>query len=179
MNVIKTANREYANRPKDERLPSVQALIDQATYDRDHSAERTYNLKDLAVVTDRDVAGIELGTLALQSPKGTAGFTHWSFGQLCRTVGAPAGYLRDLPPTLAADCLNHGLKDANPGTTKAQATEAYLTCEQTEGVSPRSFWGVAQGLTRNSQGSGYQDDRYLLDQLAAKVLARGAKLVAA
>jgi hypothetical protein len=23
--------------------------------------------------------------------------THWSFGQLCYLVGAPSGYLRDLP----------------------------------------------------------------------------------
>jgi hypothetical protein len=35
--------------------------------------------------------------------------THWSFGQLCSLVGAPAGYLRDLPAPLAAINLQHGL----------------------------------------------------------------------
>jgi hypothetical protein len=65
------------------------------------------------------------------------------------------------------------------GATREQATAAYDTCEQTETASPRSFWGAAQGLTRVSQASGYQDGRLELDQLAAAILARGRKLVAA
>jgi len=63
------------------------------------------------------------------------------------------------------------------GATKEQAEAAYARCEQTESVSPRSFWGIGQGLTRISQDAGYQDERYSLDKLAALVLARGAKLV--
>jgi len=63
------------------------------------------------------------------------------------------------------------------GATKDQAESAYLSCETHEAVSPRSFWGMAQGLTRVSQESGYSDDRFILDQLAAKVLSRGSKLV--
>jgi hypothetical protein len=35
--------------------------------------------------------------------------THWSFGQLASLVGAPSGYLRDLPAPLAAINLQHGL----------------------------------------------------------------------
>jgi hypothetical protein len=35
--------------------------------------------------------------------------THWSFGQLCGLVGAPAGYLRQLPGPLAGVNLQHGL----------------------------------------------------------------------
>jgi len=366
---INTAYREYANRPKDERFESVASLLQAAETDRAQSMERNYNLKDLAIVTDRDVAGIPDGGLRLQSPKGTAKFTHWSFGQTCRMVGAPAGYLRELPPSIAADALNYGLQEAagvtanllvkanggeptiractsdsygrvwdadlygqtarqildhdpawqlpidwsgNPagayrgdrdsflivtnggsivtdpsltgktdgsmfrgvlirnsevgassividtilfryicgnlmlwgamhdtrfrrrhvgskisrdvvreigriahawanaspakdealirtlidrelahtkeavldelktiGFTKDQALQAYERCEREEHVSPRSFWGIAQGLTRLSQDAGYQDGRYELDQLAAKVLARGARLVAA
>jgi len=62
------------------------------------------------------------------------------------------------------------------GATKEQAEAAYDACEQHEQVSPRSYWGVAQGLTRVSQGE-YQDGRYGLDRLAMAVLQRGAKLV--
>jgi hypothetical protein len=62
------------------------------------------------------------------------------------------------------------------GATKEQAEQAYVSCEQKESASPRSFWGIAQGITRNSQLASWQDDRFVLDQLAAKVLARGAKL---
>jgi hypothetical protein len=65
------------------------------------------------------------------------------------------------------------------GATLEQATAAYATCEATEQASPRSFWGAAQGLTRNSQETSYQDERHELDRLAATVLQRGRKLVAA
>lgn len=375
---IATAAREYAKRPQDERFESVDALLKDATHDRELSAERNYNLKDLQVVVAgpdgstigaRQYNGPDDQSLRLQSPKGLAKFTHWSFGQACRMVGAPASYLRDLPPALAADCLNHGIRESDGavanllvkqnggepivractsdsygrvwdaelygqvarqilnvdgawqlpmtwegtragayrgdrdsflivtnggsivddpslagngngamyrgllirnsevgassividtilfryicgnhmlwgamhdkrfrrrhvgtkitrevvreigriayswaqesttkdtaiirtlidrelaftkdavvdelkaiGYTKDQAIQAYETCERTERVSPRSFWGIAQGTTRLSQESGYQDDRFMLDQLAAKVMARGAKLVAA
>jgi len=383
---ITTAQSEYYKRPADERYPTVAALVDAAEYDRTHSAERVYNLRDLeAVVVDApqlkigqpgDCPGKEL---RLQSPTGNATLTHYAFGQLARTIGAPASYLRTLPPELAAANLNHGLHEAapvgttanllvkanggtpviractsetygrvwdgqlfgetlrhfNPGTgytlpptwdgkpagayrgdrdsflilvnggsivtdptlrngstrqtstdgsteagamfrgimlrnsevghcsitietvlyryicgnhclwgamidrtfrrrhvgaritrdtmaelntlawkwtrraasdderiirglidheiahtkeavidelkkmgaTKEQATDAYATCEIKEQASPRSFWGLAQGLTRNSQESGWQDERLQLDQLAAAVLKRGAALV--
>ena len=63
------------------------------------------------------------------------------------------------------------------GATEQQAETAYDLCEQKESASPRSYWGIAQGLTRASQESPYQDGRYLADKLAGLVLARGAKLV--
>lgn len=61
------------------------------------------------------------------------------------------------------------------GYTKDQAESAYLTCERTFEASPRSYWGLAQGTTRDSQTAGYQDERYSLDQLAAKLMAKGAR----
>lgn len=65
------------------------------------------------------------------------------------------------------------------GASKEAAEDAYKLCEMKETVSPRSFWGVAQGLTRLSQAETHQDDRYILDQLAAKVMVKGRKLVTA
>jgi len=35
--------------------------------------------------------------------------THFAFNQIAGLVGAPAGYLRKLHPTLVADCVNYGL----------------------------------------------------------------------
>jgi hypothetical protein len=367
---ISTAARQYANRPKDERFGSVADLVESAREDKRLSAECTYSLRDLSVMPDplREVPGSVDHGIVLQSPKGLATFTHWSFGQLCRMVGAPASYVRDLPPALGADCLNHGLHEsaasgsdavllvksngcdpvvravnsdsygrvwdaplygeiknlimdqdsswtlpptwtgepagayrgdrdsfliltnggsivADPsissadghmyrgllvrnsevgassvvieailyryvcgnhmlwgamvdrsfrrrhvgaralrdtireigriaiswsnrsassdeaivrslidheiahtqaavvdelrkmGATRDQAETAFIRCEQQETASPRSFWGVAQGLTRLSQDAPYQDERYQLDRLAAQVLQRGAKLV--
>ena len=373
MSTIMTASREYASRPKDERFESVHALVQNAAHDKQLSAERAYNLKDLRVVPVQAELGVSHDptygqSLRLESPQGTAKFTHWSFGQTCRMLGAPASYLRELPPSIAADALNFGLQDSAHGTTanllvkanggepivractsdsygrcwdsdlygsvanlltdrdpswslppvwgggvagayrgdrdsflivtnggsivndpsagndgtmyrglmirnsevgassvvietilyryicgnhmlwgalydsrfkrrhvgshvtrdvvreigrialqwaqaspardnaiirtlidreiahtkeavidelrkmgatKDQAESAYMLCEQTERVSPRSFWGAAQGLTRLSQQAGYQDERYDLDRLAAVIMAKGAKMVAA
>lgn len=104
-----SAHREYASRPADERFGSLADLIANAEADRVRSAERAYNLKDLRMVPEGD-------SLRLESPKGRAKMTHWSFGQLARTIGAPAAYLRDLPPVLAAECINHGLSTSPVGT---------------------------------------------------------------
>jgi len=65
------------------------------------------------------------------------------------------------------------------GATKAQAAAAYKSAELHESASPRSFWGAAQGLTRVSQESSYQDARLQLDRVAGAVLARAARRVAA
>jgi hypothetical protein len=50
------------------------------------------------------------GALAIVGPSGNpAKLTHYAFGQLAGAVGAPAGYLRELPPENAASDLNVGL----------------------------------------------------------------------
>jgi hypothetical protein len=65
------------------------------------------------------------------------------------------------------------------GYTAADAADAYDTCEVKENVAPTSYWGIVQGTTRLAQVSGYQDERYALDKLAAAVLKKGRVLVAA
>lgn len=372
---ITSASRQYATRPKDERFESIEKLIEAGQKDKDLCREKTYPLQSLSVVPSTGIEGLHLQNQAGQ----TANFTNWSFGQLCRTVGAPANYLSKLPADIASKALNHSIQttasikgnieedkvesfdinlllranggtptvrsftsekygrlwDAdfyNPilrnivdkdsrwttpptwsgenagayrgdrdsfviitnggsivndpsageggqlyrglllrnsevgasavvierilfryicgnhilwgavidetfsrrhigkhvlrdttkeivavahawanqsarrdeelvrslisaeiaktkeevvkelrklGSSKDAAESAYDKCVATENLSPRSFWGLAQGYTRLSQDSGYQDERFQLDQLAAKVLARGRSLVAA
>lgn len=106
---LMTAATQYATRPADERFASPALMLRSAQEDKSASREATYNLKDLKVLpTDNRVV--------LASPKGSADFTHWSFGQLCKTLKAPANYLRSLPPTVAADAMNFGLRSSEPGT---------------------------------------------------------------
>ena len=65
------AHREYTTRPADERFPSLNALITSALADKNHSVERTYNLKDLQVVPTAGDAGATIhagGTDASTSP---------------------------------------------------------------------------------------------------------------
>ena len=65
------------------------------------------------------------------------------------------------------------------GATRTDAEAAYKRCTTQFDASPRSFWGMAQGLTALSQDAGWQDERLSLDQLAARLLAKGRARVAA
>jgi hypothetical protein len=103
------ANRQWAERPADERFPSLEAMHAVTRAYAQQAAEKEVPWPDVRV----DVVGEDL-TLV-----GKAGvpaiLTHYAFGQLAARVGAPAGYLRGLPPTLAAQNLNHGLKSKGDG----------------------------------------------------------------
>ena len=107
MNAVTTAASQYANRPKDESFPDLKSMIESAEYERTHSKEVGYNLRDLSAVAVPD-------GVVMQSPKGTATISHYAFGQLARMVGAPAGYLRTLNPTITADALNYGIQHNAP-----------------------------------------------------------------
>jgi hypothetical protein len=106
LTTIDTAQREYYNRPADERFDNLQALVQHARQEKQLSAEVSYNWRDLrwqATGTERETAG-----LMLQSPKTAATLTHWSFGQAARMLQSPAAFMRDgLNPQLAADVLNY------------------------------------------------------------------------
>jgi len=54
--------------------------------------------------------------------------------------------------------------------SQKQAAEAYTLAEQHE-PNPRSVWGYAQGLTRLSQRTPWQDGRFALDRTASRLLA--------
>ena len=107
--MINTAQQEYYKRPADERFDSIDALQAHADKVRATSRERGYNLKDLRATVDGDA-------VKLQSPRGMARFTHWSFGQLARMIGAPASYLRTLSAGLTANCINEGIAATSTGT---------------------------------------------------------------
>lgn len=54
--------------------------------------------------------------------------------------------------------------------SQKQATEAYELAEEYES-NPRSIWGFVQGLTRLSQRSPWQDQRFAADRAASRLLA--------
>jgi hypothetical protein len=104
---ISTAAREYASRPADEKFQTLAAYVAAAAQDRQLSAVRTYNLRDLEVIVTpaENRPGIapepKDASLALPSPKETARFTHWSFAQAApdrRARGASAAAAQ-LPAT--------------------------------------------------------------------------------
>jgi hypothetical protein len=99
------ASRNWMSRPDEERFTSLPAMLKASEDRRGRSLERVIpNRKIEARPVEGDKAALALvvnGVPTLPS--------HWAFGQMAALVGAPASYLRTLPPEMTADCLNYGL----------------------------------------------------------------------
>ena len=97
------AHRQWLTRPPDERFADLDSL-----------AAHTQRLKSVSQESIRHLGDIHpdvtegLG-IAVNGSEEPALLTNWSFNQLCTVIGAPAKYLRTLPPHTATDCLRHGL----------------------------------------------------------------------
>src|SRR5437879_3807568 len=108
MTNLMQANRQWATRPHDERFTSLTALADFTRQQRELSQSGVVSSRRLHVVPSETD---QLKGLLIEGATGhQAEPTHWSFGQLAGLVGAPAGYLRELPAPIVADNLNYGLR---------------------------------------------------------------------
>jgi hypothetical protein len=82
-------------------------MLTSAHFNRINSMAKCISSRQLeARPIDGDLEGLEI----VGPNGGTVTPTHWAFGQLAGLAGAPAGYLRNLPGALAADCMNYGLR---------------------------------------------------------------------
>ncbi|MEG3147842.1 DUF932 domain-containing protein [Sphingomonas sp. RT2P30] len=98
---------EWFSRSDDERYLSLTSLYNAVRGRAERATARTVDTRDIRVEARRD----DSERLALLVPGRDQPIapTHWSFGQLCGLVGAPAGYLRQLPAPLAGINMQHGL----------------------------------------------------------------------
>jgi len=102
---LNQAHKQWASRPDDERFTSLTSMADALAAIRRRSKAATVPSRAIHAAPTPDEAG-----LLVVGPDGNpVDLTHWSFGQLTQRAGAPAGYLRTLPPPLVADCINVGL----------------------------------------------------------------------
>lgn len=106
-NVLTQASRQWASRPSDQRFVSL--------IDLDNHCQKIKSLSAARVLPNRALEAQPVEgdsrALAISGPNGVpVSISHWAFSQLAQRASAPAGYLRDLPAPLAADCLNYGLK---------------------------------------------------------------------
>ena len=135
----RSAHREWATRPPDERYASVHALHEAARARRLGTMERRIDTGALGTVAVTD------DELALRDPvTGTAPLTHWSFEQLATIAGAPPKYLRSLPASIASAAINHGMSrqpraqhelfvdDTAPGTVRAITSPRYTRVHHDE-----------------------------------------------
>jgi len=98
---------EWFSRPDDERYLSLTELHAAVRGHAERATARTVETKSLRVEANRDNA--EHLALIVPGRAEPIAPTHWSYGQLCSLVGAPAGYMRQLPAPLAGINLQHGL----------------------------------------------------------------------
>lgn len=107
------ANRQWAERPDDERFSSLEQMLAACKDYFKSAAESRAAWGDFRCEAD---AG-EVYLVGKEQQR--AAFTHYAFGQLCQRIEAPASYLRELPATLAVQNLNHGLaKRGEQGTAQ-------------------------------------------------------------
>lgn len=102
-----TASRQWATRPADQRFTSIEALKASILARKERSTDLVIDLKALRAVNNGNEVYVALPDGRELMP------TNHSFSQLCQSVGAPASYLRTLNASLAADCLDRGMRYAD------------------------------------------------------------------
>ena len=112
---------EWFSRPDDERYLSLTELYDAVKSRADRAKARTVESRAVRVEASRDDA--ERLSLIVPGQEQPIAPTHWSFGQLCSLVGAPAKYLRELPAPLAGINMQHGLLNHRAELVKTLETE--------------------------------------------------------
>ncbi|MFE0757928.1 DUF932 domain-containing protein [Inquilinus sp. NPDC058860] len=98
---------EWYARPADERYLSLSDLHAATLARAQQATARTVESQAVRVEASRDNA--ERLALIIPGRDEPVMPTHWSFGQLCTMIGAPATYLRQLPAPIAGINLQHGL----------------------------------------------------------------------
>lgn len=109
---------EWFSRPADQRFLNLDDLHAYTHGRAERSTTRIVDTQAIEVVASRDNSDM----LKLQYPgcQGQIVPTHWAFGQLASLVGAPAGYLRQLPAPIAAINLQYGFKSDQRELIKVQ-----------------------------------------------------------
>jgi hypothetical protein len=104
---ISRVSSEWFSRPEDERFLSLANLHDHVRARAEKASTRIVESRAIRVEARTDDP--ERLSLIVPGKAEPVAPTHWSFGQLCSLVGAPASYLRNLPAPLAGINMQHGL----------------------------------------------------------------------
>ena len=106
---------QWFSRPDDQKFLSLDNMLAFKKNDAQRMTSRTVDTHKIQIIGEFDEANPSLGDLRIEyaddnNRDHTNVPTNWSFGQLSQLSGAPAGYLKDLPAPLAADCIQWGLR---------------------------------------------------------------------
>ena len=147
---------EWFSRPDDERYLSLGDLYAAVRARADRATARTVETKALRVEASRD-DGERLALIVPGRDEPVAP-THWSFGQMCSLVGAPASYLRQLPAPLAGINMQHGLLSHRAELVKTlEADDGRIELRAVTGPDYGRIWDhelVAAVMKIAGQGTG-------------------------
>lgn len=119
--MVGTVSAQWANRSADQRFTSLTDLRAQVALWAEQSSEIEVKPNEIeAVYNETDDDSDWLGLTIKGEPVEA---THWSFDQIASAAGAPAAYLRKLPPALAATNLNYGLQAGEQKKIEAYVKE--------------------------------------------------------
>ncbi|MGH7024208.1 MAG: DUF932 domain-containing protein [Caulobacteraceae bacterium] len=151
---------EWFSRPDDERYLSLSALYDSVRSRADRATARTVETRALRVEARRDNA--ERLSLVVPGCSEPVAPTHWSFSQLCGLVGAPSGYLRQLPAPLAGVNLQHGLHTHRAELVKTlEADDGRIELRAVTGPDYGRIWDhELVGAVMKIAGDGVGDTRW-------------------
>ena len=106
---------QWFNRPDDQKFLTLDDMLAHKKVDAQRMTSRTVDTHKVKIIGDFDESNPSRGNIFVEytdenKQEHYNAPTNWSFGQLSQLAGAPAGYLKDLPAPLAADCIQWGLK---------------------------------------------------------------------
>ena len=151
---------EWFSRPDDERYLSLTELHAAVRGRAERATARTVETKALRVEASRDDA--ERLMLVVPGRAEPIAPTHWSYGQLCSLVGAPASYMRQLPAPLAGINLQHGLQSHRAELVKTlEADDGRIELRAVTGPDYGRIWDheLVEAVMRIA-GNGTGDTRW-------------------
>lgn len=126
MTNLMQASDQWANRPDDERFWTIDEMHTKTHQSFLNSQEFSATLDNAQFHSQ--VGGRAIGlTLGDEQPcDGPLEMSHFAFGQMCRTFGAPTEYLRSLPAHTAVQCLDYGMNEWRNDRGPDNATRQFL-----------------------------------------------------
>lgn len=106
-----TVSRQWMSRPDDQKFLSLADLLAHTKAGFEGSTAEIIEGKAVRAVAPVPESMADTQVLNLDVAGNLTAPTHWSFGQTASLIKAPAGYLRNLPSQIAADCINWGLRN--------------------------------------------------------------------
>lgn len=117
VNLYDAAN-QWRTRPADQRFTTLEDLAASVNSRRLRSRAADIQLADVKFrATEGD-------NIQIETPWDVLSPSHWSFGQVCRNIGAPADYIRKLPAELAVRNLTHSAANAAREDVKLLSVES-------------------------------------------------------